>query len=66
FSCRPPQGAVLALPHGAEFKRLKSKTVQIVREYARKHAQSWSAHANGTENGLLYLVTGCEKATSWG
>ncbi|KAJ7923850.1 hypothetical protein B0H13DRAFT_1864466 [Mycena leptocephala] len=33
FSCRPPQGAVLALPHGAELKKLKN--IQTVREYAQ-------------------------------
>jgi L-rhamnose mutarotase len=69
FSCRPPQGAVLALPHGAELKRLKN--TQIVREYAQKHAKTWYRYLKCTkrlvvDNGSLYLITGCEKVMSWG
>ncbi|KAJ7850410.1 hypothetical protein B0H14DRAFT_3665157, partial [Mycena olivaceomarginata] len=67
--CRPPQGAVLALPHGAELKRLKN--VQPVREYAQKYAKTWYEYLKHTkglvvENGSLYLITGCEKVMSWG
>ncbi|KAJ7753186.1 hypothetical protein B0H16DRAFT_1544757 [Mycena metata] len=69
FSCRPPQGAVLALPHGAEFKRLED--IETVRKYAQKYAKTWYAHLKHTkrrvvENGSLYLITGCEKVMSWG
>ncbi|KAF7342818.1 Pleiotropic drug resistance ABC transporter protein [Mycena sanguinolenta] len=69
FSCRPPQGAVLALPHGAVLKRLTN--IQPVREYARKNAESWYAYMEGArglavDNGSLYLITGYEKAMSWG
>ncbi|KAJ7790891.1 hypothetical protein B0H14DRAFT_204806 [Mycena olivaceomarginata] len=69
FSCRPPQGAVLALPHGAELKRLKN--TQAVREYAQRYAKTWYAYLKCTkghvvENGSLYLITGCEKVMSWG
>ncbi|KAJ6472616.1 hypothetical protein C8R45DRAFT_789320, partial [Mycena sanguinolenta] len=66
FHCRPPQGAVVALPHGALLKRLNVKAVHTVRDYARKHAQSWYRYMNGAENGSLYLITGWEKAKSWG
>ncbi|KAJ6472584.1 hypothetical protein C8R45DRAFT_1164303, partial [Mycena sanguinolenta] len=68
FKCRPPEGAVLALPHGAVLKKLIN--VEPVREYARKNAERWYAYMKGTrgldvDNGSLYLVTGCEKAMSW-
>ncbi|KAJ6472620.1 hypothetical protein C8R45DRAFT_413449, partial [Mycena sanguinolenta] len=69
FSCRAPQGAVLALPHGGELKKLEN--LQTVREYATTHAESWYTYIQGPrgraiDNGSLYLVTGCEKASSWG
>ncbi|KAF7342801.1 hypothetical protein MSAN_01995800 [Mycena sanguinolenta] len=68
FSCRAPRGAVVALPHGSQVKSLR--TVELVREYARMHAISWYAHMKTRgitiANGSLYLVTGCEKAKSWG
>ncbi|KAJ7745734.1 hypothetical protein B0H16DRAFT_972010 [Mycena metata] len=69
FSCDAPQGAVLALPHGAHLKKLKY--VDRVREYAAAHAESWYKYINGVRgrgltNGSLYLVTGSEKAHSWG
>ncbi|KAJ6451973.1 hypothetical protein C8R45DRAFT_916444 [Mycena sanguinolenta] len=69
FNCRPPQGAVLALPYGAVLKRLKN--VQTIQEYARRHAVSWYAYIKSTrglavDNGSLYLITGYEKAKSWG
>ncbi|KAF7374605.1 hypothetical protein MSAN_00345100 [Mycena sanguinolenta] len=42
-----------------------------MRQYATKHAERWYKHVNeargrGLVNGSLYLVTGCEKAKSWG
>ncbi|KAJ7019841.1 hypothetical protein C8F04DRAFT_326503 [Mycena alexandri] len=69
FSCAAPQGAVLALPHGAHLKKLKN--LEVERQYVAAHAESWYKHINGTggrglQNGSLYLVTGCEKAHSWG
>jgi hypothetical protein len=74
FTCRGPNGAVLALPHGAHLKKLQSITE--MRQYAKTHAESWYKHVNGTTlsggrarelaNGSLYLVTGWEKAKSWG
>ncbi|KAF7366787.1 hypothetical protein MSAN_00937000 [Mycena sanguinolenta] len=64
-----PEGAVLALPHGAHRERLKN--LKNVRDYAARHAETWYEYANGTRgrelvNGSLYLVTGWEKAESWG
>jgi hypothetical protein len=42
-----------------------------MRTYAAKHADNWYKYINGARgrglaNGDLYLVTGCEKARSWG
>ncbi|KAJ7835965.1 hypothetical protein B0H13DRAFT_1516610, partial [Mycena leptocephala] len=69
FSCDNPQGAVLALPDGAYLQKLEN--LENMRTYAAKHADSWYTYINGArgrglENGDLYLVTGCEKARSWG
>ncbi|KAJ7822560.1 hypothetical protein B0H14DRAFT_1318695 [Mycena olivaceomarginata] len=69
FKCRGEDGAVLALPHGAHLEKLRS--IASMRRYAAKHAESWYKYVNETRerelvNGSLYLITGCEKAQSWG
>ncbi|KAJ7800335.1 hypothetical protein B0H13DRAFT_1534572, partial [Mycena leptocephala] len=69
FNCGGPNGAVLALPHGAHLETLKH--LVNMRRHAAKHAESWYRYVNETRgrelvNGSLYLVTGCEKAKSWG
>ncbi|KAJ6588056.1 hypothetical protein B0H19DRAFT_1247774 [Mycena capillaripes] len=69
FSCDGMQGAVLALPDGAHLQKLDN--VENMRAYAAEHAHSWYKYINGARgrglaNGDLYLVTGCEKARSWG
>ncbi|KAF7336844.1 Pleiotropic drug resistance ABC transporter protein [Mycena venus] len=69
FNCRGPNGAILALPHGSHLQKLRN--LETVQRYAAKHAESWYKYANETRgrglvNGSLYLVTGCEKARSWG
>ncbi|KAJ7810745.1 hypothetical protein B0H13DRAFT_2475895, partial [Mycena leptocephala] len=68
FSCRPPQGALLALPHGSHLQKLEN--LDNLRRYAAAHAESWFKYINGPRgrglDGSLYLVTGCEKAPSWG
>lgn len=69
FNCRAPNGAVLALPHGAHLEELRN--LESMRRYAAKHAKSWYKYVNeargrGLVNGSLYLVTGWEKAKSWG
>ncbi|KAJ7464242.1 hypothetical protein B0H11DRAFT_1734333 [Mycena galericulata] len=69
FSRGGPNGAVLALPHGAYQKKLRE--LATMRRYAAKHAESWYRYVNETRgrelvNGSLYLVTGWEKAESWG
>ncbi|KAK6974352.1 hypothetical protein R3P38DRAFT_2584302 [Favolaschia claudopus] len=70
FHCGVSQGAVLALPHGAHLEKLRN--VENIRLYAMKYGASWYEYVNGPqlgrgiENGELYVVTGCEKARSWG
>ncbi|KAJ7922292.1 hypothetical protein B0H13DRAFT_1477925, partial [Mycena leptocephala] len=69
FNCEGPKGAVLALPHGAHLEKLEN--LVSMRQYAAKHAESWYKYVNETRgrglvNGSLYLITGCEKAKSWG
>ncbi|KAF8157618.1 hypothetical protein K438DRAFT_1529029, partial [Mycena galopus ATCC 62051] len=68
FNCHVPQGAVLALPHGSQLRKLDN--LEALRKYAATHAESWFKYINGPRgrglNGSLYLVTGCEKAVSWG
>ncbi|KAF7374405.1 hypothetical protein MSAN_00324600 [Mycena sanguinolenta] len=58
----------LCLPHGGRLQRLRN--LNSLR-YAAKHADHWYKYVNGTmglrlANGDLHLVTGCEKAKSWG
>ncbi|KAJ7126707.1 hypothetical protein C8R44DRAFT_701448, partial [Mycena epipterygia] len=69
FGCGGPQGAVLALPNGARLAKLEN--LERLQKYAATHAESWYKYINdargrGLANGSLYLVTGCEKARSWG
>ncbi|KAJ7901445.1 hypothetical protein B0H13DRAFT_2515659, partial [Mycena leptocephala] len=69
FNCKGPNGAVLALPHGAHQEKLRD--LATMRRYAYKRAESWYRYVNETRgrelvNGSLYLVTGWEKAESWG
>ncbi|KAF7355806.1 Zn(2)-C6 fungal-type domain-containing protein [Mycena venus] len=53
------------------FRCNKLRNVENMRTYAAEHADSWYRYINGERgrgltNGDLYLVTGCEKARSWG
>ncbi|KAJ7108633.1 hypothetical protein C8R44DRAFT_294403 [Mycena epipterygia] len=70
FNCAGSKGAVLALPHGAHSESLES--LSSVRQYAKHHAETWYQYVNGPArerdlaNGSLCLVTGWEKAKSWG
>ncbi|KAJ6487772.1 hypothetical protein C8R45DRAFT_1213800 [Mycena sanguinolenta] len=68
-SCHGPDGAILCLPNGSRMERLRN--VQAIRRYAAANAESWYRYVEGTlgsrlVNGELYLITGCEKASSWG
>ncbi|KAJ7301628.1 hypothetical protein DFH08DRAFT_945987 [Mycena albidolilacea] len=69
FNCGEPSGAVLTLPNGAYLEKLEN--LENMRRYAARHAESWYKYVNETRgrglvNGSLYLVTGWEKADSWG
>ncbi|KAJ7067220.1 hypothetical protein C8F01DRAFT_662786 [Mycena amicta] len=71
FTCVGPEGAVLALPHGSIIKKLEHR--ETLRSYIGRNAANWYQYVNSPEgrgrqlaNGLLYLITGCEKAQSWG
>ncbi|KAJ6506266.1 hypothetical protein C8R47DRAFT_112255 [Mycena vitilis] len=68
FRCSAPQGAVLALPHGSHLKKLEN--IGPVRDYVAAHAERWFKYVRGRRprlvNGSLYVVTGREKAQSWG
>ncbi|KAJ6507857.1 hypothetical protein C8R47DRAFT_1236580 [Mycena vitilis] len=69
FNCDAPQGAALALPHGAHVQKLAN--LESLREYVAIHAEKWYKYINGPRgrrlaNGCLYLVTGWEKAPAWG
>ncbi|KAJ7695527.1 hypothetical protein B0H14DRAFT_2485832, partial [Mycena olivaceomarginata] len=69
FECAGPHGAVLALPHGAHLQKLEN--LASIEHHAVKYAQSWYRYARETrgrklQNGSLLLITGCEKAMSWG
>ncbi|KAJ7476138.1 hypothetical protein FB451DRAFT_268229 [Mycena latifolia] len=71
FTCKGPDGALLALPHGSRLQKLEN--LEGMRRYAAKNAESWYKYANAPEglgrrlvNGSLYLITGWEKSESWG
>ncbi len=63
------KGAILVLPDGGA--RYDVLNLSQFRSYAARNAHAWYQFANivcGREavNGSLYLVTGCDKACSWG
>ncbi|KAJ7642607.1 hypothetical protein DFH06DRAFT_1213993 [Mycena polygramma] len=68
LSCSSTQGAALLLPHGASSSDLLP--LEVFRKYVLQHAKSWFAfvaNLGRPVDGLnLYLVTGCDKASSWG
>ncbi len=69
FNCSREKGAILVLPDGGA--RFDALNLSQFRSYAARNAHAWYQFANivcGREavNGSLYLVTGCDKACSWG
>ncbi|KZP15423.1 hypothetical protein FIBSPDRAFT_795403, partial [Athelia psychrophila] len=62
------ESALLTMPHGAmgeDYDR-----VEDIRTYSIENAPSWYKFINGTlrrraPNGSLYVVTGCDKSTTW-
>lgn len=63
------EAAVLIMPDGATSEDYMA--LGELRRYAIKHAVSWYEFINDklmreAPNGSLYLVTGCDKSTTWG
>lgn len=63
------EGAILTLPEGAA--SLDLYNIAEFRRYIMENAISWYEFVNTTlgreaPNGSLYLVTGCDKSTTWG
>ena len=69
FTSASSEAAILALPAGASRQDLLS--INKFRRHAIENAIRWYEFVNGTlgrevPNGSLYLVTGCDKSTTWG
>ncbi|PBK66352.1 hypothetical protein ARMSODRAFT_856095, partial [Armillaria solidipes] len=71
FSTSKAEAAILMLPDGGN--RYDTKHRSLFQQYATKNALSWYIYVNSLDhlarqapNGSLYLVTGCDKARSWG
>ncbi|KAJ6568301.1 hypothetical protein DFH09DRAFT_918123 [Mycena vulgaris] len=67
-STKSKETAILLLPDGAS--RWDLRPMQIFKDYALKHGQSWYEFVNGVlgrmiGDGDLYLVTGVTKSSSW-
>ncbi|KAJ7784724.1 hypothetical protein B0H16DRAFT_308458, partial [Mycena metata] len=64
----PTTGKPKNFRHGSHLQKLEN--LENIRKYAAAHAESWFKYINGPRgrglDGSLYLVTGCEKASSWG
>ncbi|KAF4604616.1 hypothetical protein EYR40_003390 [Pleurotus pulmonarius] len=59
------EGAILHLPKGAS--RITA-TKSVFREQVMRHAKNWYKFAfecSDVSNGSLYLITGCDKTSSW-
>ncbi|KAJ7148442.1 hypothetical protein C8R43DRAFT_857385, partial [Mycena crocata] len=68
-STKLKQTALLVLPDGAS--SFDSRSLNVFRDYALKHAHDWYMFVNDDlqrmlGSGELYLVTGVTKSTSWG
>ncbi len=70
FTSSSSRAAILVLPDGGE--RYDSEHPLLLQEYAISNAHNWYKYFNGPgqgrqiRNGMLYLVTGCDKCHSWG
>ncbi|KAJ7195643.1 hypothetical protein GGX14DRAFT_376867, partial [Mycena pura] len=67
FSLRSKAAAILVLPDGASRENLIP--VEAFRTYVRQYSRQWYAFAQdcvARTGGSLFVVTGCDKATSWG
>ncbi|KAF9027896.1 hypothetical protein BDZ89DRAFT_1160519 [Hymenopellis radicata] len=64
------EGALFALPLGAASYECTASGISKLRAHALKHARRWHEHISdklnyGWTNGLMCLVTGCEKTSYW-
>ncbi|KAF9048901.1 hypothetical protein BJ165DRAFT_1609884 [Panaeolus papilionaceus] len=69
FEIVSSEGAVLALPEGAQTYRIQNVSKWEI--YMARHIESWYEYVKVTlgykaNNGDIRLVTGCDKACSWG
>ncbi|KAF8181550.1 hypothetical protein BJ912DRAFT_928995 [Pholiota molesta] len=69
FATSAAEGALLTLPDGAIARDLEN--IRQFRKYAKANIESWYRYVNGprgreAKNGEVRLVTGCDKASSWG
>ncbi|KAF7356310.1 hypothetical protein MVEN_00963300 [Mycena venus] len=63
FKFESGQGAILVLPDGASRQDLLPD--KTLRAHARKYSPQWYRYAR-EHTGPLFVVTGCDKTTSWG
>ncbi|KAJ7357879.1 hypothetical protein DFH08DRAFT_932283 [Mycena albidolilacea] len=63
FKFESEQGAILVLPDGASRQDLLPD--KTLRAHARKYSPQWYRYAR-EHTGPLFVVTGCDKTTSWG
>ncbi|KAJ7194185.1 hypothetical protein GGX14DRAFT_586731, partial [Mycena pura] len=67
FSLRSRTAAILVLPDGASRENLIP--VEAFRAYVKQYSKQWHAFARecvARTGGSLFVVTGCDKTTSWG
>ncbi|SJL17933.1 uncharacterized protein ARMOST_21503 [Armillaria ostoyae] len=71
FSTTKETAAILCLPQSATKYDFLNKS--LIKEYSYMHGASWYHYVNSSQylgreaaNGSLYVVTGCDKTTSWG
>ncbi|KAI4526672.1 hypothetical protein K525DRAFT_249528 [Schizophyllum commune Loenen D] len=69
FNVVKDEGAILALPQGGS--RRNAQNLKAFRTQIERHSQEWYAYARDElgwvfENNSLYLVTGVDKAPTWG
>ncbi|KAF9485682.1 hypothetical protein BDN70DRAFT_538166 [Pholiota conissans] len=69
FKTYSAEGAILTFPDGAVTHN--ALNILSIRTYTQAYLASWYRFANGLhgrklKNGGLHVVTGCDKATSWG
>ncbi|KAJ7312422.1 hypothetical protein DFH08DRAFT_822160 [Mycena albidolilacea] len=66
LNIRSKEGAILVLPQGASRQNLLP--LETFRAHVRKYSAQWYTFARDflSSTGSLFVVTGCDKTTSWG